>query len=117
MTLIQTIILWNLIPKTLLILAHRFPNNLFLFFLHTFNFILAIENQIALPTLCTRGPMTVWNFTTEYLHGYFNLKYVMPSLPPKVKMQYVHFRSHTEYFLLSWIIPEEISRRSMLFHN
>ena len=32
----------------------------------------------------------------------------------KVKAQYLHFRSHAEYFLLSWKIPEEISRRSML---
>ena len=38
------------------------------------------------------------------------------TLPHKVKMQYVNFRSHTKYFLLSWKIPEEISRQSMLFH-
>ncbi len=42
---------------------------------------------------------------------------VSTMLPPKVKTHYVHFRSHTEYFLLSWIIPVEISRRSMLFHK
>ncbi len=39
------------------------------------------------------------------------------NLPHKVKMQYLHFRSHTDYFLLSWKIPEVISRRSVLFHN
>ncbi len=35
----------------------------------------------------------------------------------KVKTQYLHFRSHAEYFLLSLKIPEVISRRSILFHN
>ncbi len=34
-----------------------------------------------------------------------------------VQMQYVHFRSHIQYFCLPWIIPEEISRRPMLFYN
>ena len=38
-------------------------------------------------------------------------------LPHKVKMQYLHFRSHVEYFLLSWKNLEVISRRSILFHN
>ncbi len=38
-------------------------------------------------------------------------------LPHKVKMQYVLFRLHTNYFLLPWEIPEEISRRSGLFNN
>ena len=38
-------------------------------------------------------------------------------LPHKVKMQYVHFRSYTKYFLLPWKIREESSRRSLLFHN
>ncbi len=33
-------------------------------------------------------------------------------LPHKVKTQYLHFRSHTEYFLLSWI-----RRQSILFQN
>ncbi len=28
----------------------------------------------------------------------------------KVKMQYLHFRSHAEYFLLPWKIPEVIRR-------
>ncbi len=31
-------------------------------------------------------------------------------LPHKVKTQYLHFRSHAEYFLLAWKIPEMISR-------
>ncbi len=39
------------------------------------------------------------------------------TLPYKVKTQYLHFRSHAKYFLLSWKIPEVISRRSILFHN
>ncbi len=38
-------------------------------------------------------------------------------LPHKVKTQYLHFRSHAEYFLLSWKNHEVISRRSILFHN
>ncbi len=32
-------------------------------------------------------------------------------------MQYVQFRLHTNYFLLLWNIPEEITRRSMLFNK
>ncbi len=38
------------------------------------------------------------------------------ALPYKVKMQYLHFRSYVEYFLLSWKIPKVMSRRSILFH-
>ncbi len=35
----------------------------------------------------------------------------------KVRTQYVHLKSHPVYFLLPWITPQDISRRSMLFHN
>ena len=36
----------------------------------------------------------------------------------KVKTQYVHFRLHyTNYFLLPWKIPEELSTRSMVFND
>ena len=35
----------------------------------------------------------------------------------EVKTQCLHFRTHAEYSLLFWKIPEEISRRSILFHN
>ncbi len=35
----------------------------------------------------------------------------------QVKTQYLHFGFHANYFLLHWKIPEEISRRSMFFHN
>ena len=42
---------------------------------------------------------------------------ISAALPHEVKTQYVHFRSQAGYFLLSWKIPEEISRRSMLIHN
>ncbi len=47
----------------------------------------------------------------------FNI--IAGSLPHqvKVKTQYLHFRFHAIYFLLTWKNPEEISRRSMLFHN
>ena len=31
----------------------------------------------------------------------------------QIKMQYLHFRSHAGYFLLSWKIPEVISRQSI----
>ncbi len=34
-----------------------------------------------------------------------------------VKMQYVHYRLKTNYFLFPWKIPAEICRRSMLFEN
>ncbi len=34
-------------------------------------------------------------------------------LPNKVKMQYVHFRLHSNCCLLPWKIPEEFSRRSI----
>ncbi len=36
--------------------------------------------------------------------------HVLVFLPHKVKTQYLHFRSHAEYFLLSWKIPEVMSR-------
>ncbi len=36
---------------------------------------------------------------------------------PQRKTQYLLFRSQVEYFLLSWKIPEVISRPSILFHN
>ena len=35
----------------------------------------------------------------------------------KVKMQYVHFRFHTNYFILPRKIPEEIRRQSVFFNN
>ncbi len=34
---------------------------------------------------------------------------------PQSKTQYLHFRSHAEYFLLS--LKKVMSRRSILFHN
>ncbi len=49
--------------------------------------------------------------------GEDEIKSKRPSLPPQVKTQYLYFRSHTEYFLLPWKIPEKISRRSVLFNN
>ena len=39
------------------------------------------------------------------------------SLPHKVKTQYAHFRSQTEYFVLPCKIPAEISRRPLFFHQ
>ncbi len=39
------------------------------------------------------------------------IEYNLEDLSQKVKMQYLHFRSHAEYFPLSWKIPEVISRR------
>ena len=41
----------------------------------------------------------------------------LQSLPRKVNMQYLHFRSQVQYFLLPFKIPEVVSRRSVLFHN
>ncbi len=63
-----------------------------------------------------------WKPQSWYLHISFGLECLLCSkqsaaLPHKVKTQYLHFRSHAEYFLLSWKIPEVISRRSILFHN
>ena len=57
-----------------------------------------------------------------YLMEYCNsniilLLYMSVDLPHTVKMQYVHFRSHTDYFVLPWKIPEEIGCQSVLFHN
>ncbi len=40
--------------------------------------------------------------------------FTLTNLPHKVKTQYVHYRSHIEYFLLPWKISEKISRRSEL---
>ena len=50
---------------------------------------------------------------TWAIHSYIS----QSTLSHKVKTQYVHLTSHTEYFLLHRKIPEEISRRLMLFHN
>ena len=36
---------------------------------------------------------------------------------PLVKTQYLHFRFRANYFLLFWKNSEDISRRSVLFHN
>ncbi len=74
-----------------------------------------------------------WEEAEEYLHrctecleNYYkgrkmllgkDEKYGIVRLPHKVKMEYVHFRSHAEYFLLPWKIPVETSRQSMLFQN
>ncbi len=44
-------------------------------------------------------------------------KTCIPCLFHQVKMQCMHFRFHAHYFLLPWKIPQEISRRSLLFHN
>ncbi len=49
------------------------------------------------------------------IHHYINVNSGTLSTPGqslrhKVKTQYVHFRLRTNYFLLSWKIPEEISR-------
>ena len=37
-------------------------------------------------------------------------------LPHKVKMEYVHFTLHINYFLLPYKFPEEISRQSVFFN-
>ncbi len=41
----------------------------------------------------------------------------MQILPYKVKMQYVHFRLHANYFLLPWKICEESCIQSRFFNN
>ncbi len=40
-----------------------------------------------------------------------------PACLTKQKRSYLHFRFRANYFLLPCKIPEELSRRSMLFHN
>ncbi len=43
--------------------------------------------------------------TLTPLHVMLNSNYTLgKNLPPKIKTQYVHFRSHTKYFLLMWIV-------------
>ena len=42
--------------------------------------------------------------------------YTQQSVPHKGKIQHVHFRFYTNYFLLPWRVPEEISRQSMFFN-
>ena len=52
-----------------------------------------------------------WPITRPLMDGW-------EEMPHKVKTQYVHLRSHAEYFLLPRKVPEEISRRSIIsFHN
>ena len=53
------------------------------------------------------------------LHGTFfswNIE-LLETLPHQVKTQYLHFKFHANYSLLPGKIPEEISTRSILFHN
>ena len=45
------------------------------------------------------------------------IRTIRADLPHCVKTQYLHFKFHASYFLVPWKIPEEICRRSMLFHN
>ena len=61
--------------------------------------------------IITNNKSWVWVFSVHwYSKGH--------SLPKKVKKkQYVHFRLHANYSLLSCKIPEKISRRSMFFNN
>ncbi len=35
----------------------------------------------------------------------------------EVKVQYVHFRLHTNYFFVPWMIAEKINRQSVLLYN
>ncbi len=66
-----------------------------------------IGNKILL-----RGWMESWHCVFRY-----RVCHILPFLPYKIKMQYMQFRLHVEYFLLPLKIPEEMSRRSMLFNN
>ncbi len=50
----------------------------------------------------------------ENMFNHFGLTLNASNLPNQVKTQYLHFRFHTNYFLLPWQIPEEISRRFAL---
>ena len=82
---------------------------------------------------CTSLPYIMADFTPEYvlvILSYLNFvgasirqivcsvefATILTILPHKVKMQYVHFILHFNYFLLPWTIPQAISRRSMLFN-
>ena len=53
------------------------------------------------------------------LHAHLTLLRIhLHALPHKVKTQYLHFRSHPGYFLLSWKTPEEIiAEDQSSFHN
>ncbi len=49
--------------------------------------------------------------------GFNYILYKQPYLHHLIKTQYLLFRLHANYILSPWKNPEEISRRSMLFHN
>ncbi len=65
------------------------------------------SNVIFSDVLC----LVVCEVSTQYIKHNYTI------LPHKVKTQYLHFRSHAEYFLLFCNIPEVMSRQSILFHN
>ena len=50
------------------------------------------------------------------LSGYLSVP-IDHHLQVNYKLQYLHFRSQAEYFLLSWKIPKVINRWSILFHS
>ena len=53
---------------------------------------------------------------SELQNSLFHFVITAP-LPHTVKLQYLYFRSHAEYFLWSWKFPKVISRRSILYYN
>ncbi len=55
-----------------------------------------------------RGGLNITSKKNEIINFYFLCK--LPAPQSKVKMQYVHFRLHPNYFLLPWKIPKDISR-------
>ena len=91
---------------------------------HTWMFNTLHAQDISLLTVLYITFLSCFNinqknhFSPKHLFLYSLLPSIISAtsnLPHKVKTQYVHFRLHTNYFLLPWKIPEEISRWPILF--
>ena len=76
-----------------------------------FNILLCILFDIVIIGRCLQVH-TVDFIANKNINIWYN-----QNLPHRVKTQSLHFRFHASYFPLPWKISEEVSRRSMLFHN
>ncbi len=71
--------------------------------------------------LCERQPRSncskwcVTSLDVVFMLSQSTKEILLKQLSHKVKMQYVQFKLHTNYFLLPWKNPEEISNRSVFF--
>ena len=112
----DSFISWANHDRALIIMHHKLVHETILshFFIDWFNIWQAILSDQSADS----SHKLIWILTNQTISNEIDLLGLHQHIPPhKVKMQYVHFRLHVNYFLLPWKIPEEVSRRSMLFNN